>query len=108
MSEELARQLKWLDESMANLNRFVERDTQKSVWEEAKIRTLALMLQEICEKLGISADDFQSHYQARVARFVGICLDQMEDSSPSIAARLDDRPIWMTDTEDPLPPLFQD
>lgn len=108
MAESLENKLEWLEGSVNNLNGFIEADTKKSVWEEAKLKTLALMLQEVCAKLGVSDDDFRSHYQARVARFVGLCYDKMEDSSSSIAARLDDRPIWLTDTEEPLTPLFPD
>ena len=106
--------MKSIKDRLAYLERNLEMDNKtemlrsaNEVKDQAKNLALLSLLTEIYEKLGGSSEAILEEYYRRVDIWHSVKLNDLEDSSPDLAARLDRRELSAVSVFEYYTPLFR-
>jgi hypothetical protein len=75
---------------------------------EAKHITLYSMVMDLAEHEGVSTEKSLAHYNTRLQFWQDHFLRKIEESSPELAAEIDDRTIDECNTEKSYPSIFEE
>jgi hypothetical protein len=75
---------------------------------EAKHITVYSIVMDLAEGEGVSSDNSLAHYKARLQFWQDHFLRKIEESSPKLAAEMDDRTIDEVNTVESYPSIFEE
>jgi hypothetical protein len=77
-----------------------------STMDDAMLRAIYTVVEELAEKAGVSRESFLEHFDLRFRWWHDYYLRQTEDVSPGLAAQRDHRTLADADIPPTYPPLF--